>query len=181
MAEDRFPYNLPSRKALVELARREKPNDNIQDDFVFFGDMFFGPVPGTPGRTFVEMENQLTKVKRWFVYRRLDFARVLGPNPIITVVGKVTPASIAKEINRSREMYLDYTDVDFGADVLHVGGEPYEYILKALPGSYVYYGQAKITVNPIPVVDDVRLLEDGTERLLEDGTQRMLESAPVPA
>lgn len=177
MASDRFPYDRPSFQALVELARREKPNDQIEEGFVLFGDMFFGPTEGTPGRTFIEMFNQKTQLKRWFVFRRLDFNRVLGPNPTITLIGKITPANIAKEINRSREMYLDYTDVDFGSEVLADGSEPFTYVLKALPGSYVYYGQATITVNAIPVQDGVRLLEDGTERTLEDGTTpRLLET-----
>ena len=119
---DRFPYNLPSREALVELIRRSTNRPNLKDNYITFEDLFFSPTTLEPGRTLVEMIDRETSVKDWFEFRRLELsnARCLGPLVSVKIQGEPTPANIAKEINRARRMPFGPSDVSFSDEVLPV-------------------------------------------------------------
>ena len=172
---DRFPYNLPSRAALCRLIREKPIYRDIKDDLVTFEDMFHAPVGGVPGRTFIEMIDLSTQIKSWFVFRRLDLKMALTKNSTIKIIGTPTPKAIAEEINRSRGMTFGPDDISFSTTPLVVKGDQVEYTLKAMLGSYAYYGECTITVSIVTPPGSTRLLEDGSERLLEDGTVRQLE------
>lgn len=172
---DRFPYNLPSRAALCRLIREKPIYRNIKDDLVTFEDMYHAPVEGVPGRTFIEMTDLSTQIKSWLVFRRLDLKIAVAPNSTINITGTPTPKAIAEEINRSRGMTFGPDDISFSTTPLVVKDDQIEYTLKAMLGSYAYYGECTITVNMITRPGSARLLEDGSERLLEDGTVRQLE------
>lgn len=173
---DRFPFDQPSREALVtqiniDLKRNYKPNQ------VTFEDIFFAPLPAVPGRTFIEMVDLLTGVKSFFVYRRLDLGhqKALGQNTRIKVMGPPTPASIAAEINRSRKFALGPDDVSFSNVAIQHTEDVFVYRLKAMTGSYAYYGEAPITVEVMDSTPFARRLEDGDNRLMESGQIRELE------
>lgn len=176
ITNDRFPYNMPSRDALVvqlnkDLRRDYKPNQ------VSFEDMFFAPLPGVPGRTFIEMTDRLTGRKEFFVYRRLDLAhpKALGVNTKITILGLPTPAKIAAEINRSRKMTFGPDDISFSTVVIVTPENTFVYRLKAMAGSYAYFGETDILVEVLAEDPFSRYLEDGEQRLLETGEARQLE------
>lgn len=173
---DRFPYDMPSREALVtqvniDLKRNYKPNQ------VTFEDMFFAPLPAIPGRTFIEMIDRTNGVKSYFVYRRLDLAhpKALGTNTRIKVFGLPTPASIATEINRSRKMTFGPDDVSFSTTVINTTDDVFVYRLKAMTGSYAYFGETDIIVEVVEANPWSRYLEDGDFRLMESGQVRELE------
>lgn len=181
MADIRFPYDLPSYDALIELIRRERPGEDILKDFLVFGDMFFAPTDEEPGRTYIEMTNLRNGKKRWFVYRRLDINPVLReytlaeePYVSIELDGEITSAKILAEINRKFKMHLNHDDVEVSNKPLTADNNAV-YTMYMLPGSYAYYGFVTIYVNTTPDAFAHRLLEDGTVRLLEDGTPRLLE------
>jgi hypothetical protein len=168
---DRFPYNLPSREALVRLAR-EDTNEDIQSEHVNFEDMFFSPRPEIPGRTFIEMVNNRTKHKFWFVYRRLDMALVIGPNAHFKIDGLPTPANIAHEINRSRNMTFGPDDISFSNTVINATDDIFTYRLKAMTGSYAYFGEVDIEIELVGGNQYARFLETGEYRLTEAGLVR---------
>lgn len=174
---DRFPYNLPSREALVELVRRSEHRPDLKDEYITFEDLFFSPSAMEPGRTYVEMIDKVANHKDWFEFRRLDFAdrRCLGPSVSIKVMGDPTPANIATEINRSRLMNLGPSDVSFSDEVIPVMGTTFEYEFTALTGSYVYYGKTLIQVEIIPISQWTRYLESSAIRYTEEGVTRELE------
>ena len=172
---DRFPYNLPSRAALCRLIRENPTYKDITDDLVTFEDLFHSPTSDVPGRTFLEMIDLRKQYKSWFIYRRLGLDLVLGKNSTISLMDIPSPASIAAEINRSRGMTFGPDDISFSTVPLVVKDNQIEYTLKAMLGSYAYYGECTITVNMVTRPGSARLLEDGSERLLEDGTIRQLE------
>lgn len=174
---DRFPYNLPSRRALVELVRRSEKKPNLRDDYVTFEDLFFSPTVVEPGRTYIEMVDKVTSTKSWFEYRRLDLAnqKCLGPQVNIRLQGDPTPANIALEINRARLMNLGESDVSFSDEPIPYTGNVFEYTMPALTGSYVFYGKTKIIVEVIPTSRWTRYKENGIIRLTEDGTEREVE------
>jgi len=173
---DRFPFDTPSREALVEQVNHDLKR-SYKPDQVSFEDMFFAPLPAIPGRTFIEMTNRLTGLKEFFVYRRLDLAhpKVLGTSTRIKIVGRPTPASIALEINRSRKMTFGADDVSFSTVVIDNSEASFVYTLKAMTGSYAYYGQTDIIVDVVEASPYARYLEDGDPRLLESGDIRELE------
>lgn len=173
---DRFPFDMSSRDALVtqiniDLKRSYKP------DQVTFEDMFFAPLPSIPGRTFIEMVDRLTGLKSYFVYRRLDLAhpKALGTNTRIKVLGLPTPASIAAEINRSRKMTFGPDDISFSTTVIQHDQDVFTYRLKAMTGSYAYFGETDILVEVVEANPWSRYLEDGDARLMETGEVRELE------
>lgn len=172
---DRFPYNLPSRQALcVEI--RELPKYRlIEDNLVTFEDIFFSPTSTNPGRTFIEMIDLKTNIKSWFVYRRLDLNIALGPDPKITIVGKITPRTIVDEINRSRGMTFMEDDLDMSDDVLVSPTDEFVYTLKALSGSYAYYGKVDIVIRTTSVPSNNRYTEDNIPRQLENEEYRTLD------
>jgi hypothetical protein len=173
---DRFPYDMPSRAALVRLAQEEMPMEGIEEDYVNFDDMFFAPLPAVPGRTFIEMTNRKTGRKFPYVYRRLDLQLTpIGRDAIIRVTGLPTPATIAKEINRSRNMHFGPDDLSFSNVVINSRDTSFKYTLKALMGSYAYYGEVEITVEVLDVNGWARYLEDGDPRLMETGDIREME------
>lgn len=181
MADIRFPYDLPSYDALVELIRRERPSEDIQKDFLIFGDMFFAPTDEEPGRTYIEMTNLRTGKKRPFVYRRLDINPVLRQYTLaeepyigIEIDGEITSAKILAEINRKFKMHLNHDDVEVSNKPL-TAEDNTVYTMYMLPKSYAYYGFISIYVNTTPDALNHRLLEDGTVRLMEDGRERLLE------
>lgn len=174
---DRFPYNLPSRRALVELVRRSENKPDLRDDYVTFEDLFFSPTVVEPGRTYIEMVDKLTPIKRWFEFRRLDLSdpRCLGPSVSILLQGDPTPANIALEINRSRLMNLDQSDVSFSDEIIAYTGNSFEYTMPALTGSYVFYGSTKIQVTVIPTSRWTRYKENNAIRYTEENIERELE------
>ena len=174
---DRFPYNLPSREALVELVRRSKNRPTLKDENITFEDLFFSPTQVEPGRSFIEMIDRDTSHKDWFEFRRLDLSspKCLGPVVSIKVQGEPTPANIAAEVNRSRLMQFGPSDVSFSDELLPVTGTTFEYIMTALAGSYVFYGKTKILVELLPVSQWTRYVESGGIRYTEEGYPRELE------
>lgn len=171
---DRFPYDLPSREALVKLAA-ETTKEDITSNFVSFDDMFFSPLQTIPGRTFIEMTNRKTGHKFWYMFRRLDLALVFGKTAIFKVVGPATPASIAAEINRSRNMVLGPDDLSFSQVTIPQRTNPFVYRLRAMTGSYAYYGEVDVLIEILDGGFGARLLEDGDLRLMEDGQIRQLQ------
>jgi hypothetical protein len=173
---DRFPYDMPSRDALVEQVNRDLQR-NYKPNQVSFEDMFFAPLPAIPGRTFIEMTSRLTGLKEFFVYRRLDLAnpKALGTSTRIKVLGRPTPASIANEINRSRKMTFGPDDLSFSTVVINNSEETFVYRLKAMTGSYAYFGETDVIVEVLEANPYARYLEDGDARLMETGDIRELE------
>lgn len=174
---DRFPYNLPSREALVELVRRSENRPTLKDEYVTFEDLFFSPSTMEPGRTYIEMLDKVSNHKDWFEFRRLDLAnpRCLGPLVSIKVMGDPTPANIAAEINRSRKMPFGPSDVSFSDELIPVIGDTFEYEFTALSGSYAYYGKTMVQVEIIPISQWTRYVEAGSIRYTEEGDARNLE------
>lgn len=174
---DRFPYNMPSRAALVELVRRSESRPNLRDQDVTFEDIFFSPSELEPGRTYIEMVDRLTQHKDWFVFRRLNLADpyCLGESLSIKIMGDPTPAAIAEEVNRSMNMNFGPDDVSFSTDFIPVSAGTFEYEMQAMTGSYAYFGKTTIRVEVIPTSRLTRYLENGRIRYLENGIQRLLE------
>lgn len=177
MAADRFPYNMASREALVELIRRTEKKPNLQDRLVTFEDIFFAPTLLEPGRTYIEMEDLSTGKKDWYVYRRLNLSDplCLGPTLKIKIIGDPSPASIATEVNRMLGFTFGPDDVSFSTDILPVTDNKFTYVMDAFVGSYAYFGSAKIEVEVIGASSRVRRLQDGSFRYKEDGVLRLLE------
>ncbi|AEH03585.1 virion structural protein [Pseudomonas phage PhiPA3] len=172
---DRFPYNLPSREALVRLIRETSKHTGIQSDYVSFEDLFYSPTAQVPGRTYIEMEDHIGAVKDWFVFRRLDMATVLGNNTILQLTEAPTPAAVATEINRSRNMQFGPDDLSFSTDVIPHSENEFIYTVRAMTGSYAYYGSVDVTIRLVGGSPYARVLEDGTFRYTEDGNLRELE------
>lgn len=174
---DRFPYNMTSRAALVELVRRVENQPDLRDQDVTFEDIFFSPTEVEPGRTFIEMVNRLTQIKDWFVYRRLNLSdpACLGTDLAIKIIGDPSPAIIAEEVNRVMGMNLGPDDVSFSTDYIPVSNGEFEYEMRAMTGSYVYYGKTTIKVTVLQSSRWTRFLENGMIRYLEDGIPRQLE------
>lgn len=177
----RFPYDLPSERALVELIRRDRPQDDVREGFVRFGDFYYSPTATEPGRTYVEMNNLRTGKKRWFVYRRLSIDQVLREYAVddqyyvtLEIDGAITSAKILAELNRTFRLPLDHTDVDTDDQIITTN-DATVFTLTMRPDSYAYYGQAVIYVNTTPDKLYARLLEDGSIRLLENGVPRLME------
>ncbi|QBJ02723.1 virion structural protein [Pseudomonas phage Psa21] len=175
---DRFPYDMPSRDALVKQVNTDLKR-SYKADQVSFEDMFFAPLPAIPGRTFIEMTNRLTGLKEFFVYRRLDLAhsKALGTTTRIKIVGLPTPANIANEINRSRKMTFGPDDISFSTVVINNKETSFVYRVEAMTGSYAYFGYTDITVEVVESNPNARYLEDGDPRLMETGDIRELEHA----
>lgn len=171
---DRFPYDMPSRDALIRLAS-ETEDKTFDPRLVTFEDFFFSPTPLEPGRTFIEMIDLEADHKFWYVYRRLNINRPVAEGSIIRLDKIPTPGNIAREINRSRNMKLDASDISFSDTPISYTTSPFEYTLKAMTGSYAYYGETKIIIELTKLVGNFRYLENGGLRFLEDGTPRELE------
>lgn len=174
---DRFPYNMPSRAALVELVRRSENRPNLRDQDVTFEDIFFSPSQLEPGRTYIEMVDRLAQKKYWYVYRRLNLGdpACLGQDLNIKIMGDPTPAAIAAEVNRSMGMTFGPDDVSFSTDYIPVTEGRFEYEMHAMTGSYAYFGKTRLIVDVIPASRLTRYLENGRIRYLENGIQRLLE------
>jgi hypothetical protein len=174
---DRFPYNMPSRKALVELVRRSENRPGLRDEFVTFEDLFFSPTDVEPGRTYIEMVDKLASLKYWYEFRRLELSdpRCLGPVVNIRLQGDATPANIALEINRARKMHFEPSDVSFSDEPIPYVGNTFEYEMRALSGSYVYYGKTKVIVDVVPTSRWTRYEENAITRRTETGITRELE------
>lgn len=174
---DRFPYNMPSRAALVELIRRDEDRPNLRDQDVTFEDIFFSPTAVEPGRTYIEMVDRLTQIKDWFVFRRLNLAdpNCLGASVSIKIIGDPTPAVIAEEVNRVMGMTFGPDDVSFSTDFIPVSNGEFEYEMQALTGSYAYFGKTIIKVTVLQSSRWTRFLENGRIRYLENGIPRELE------
>lgn len=175
MADDRFPYNMPSRSALIQLVNDSYPSYGLNEQNTEFGIPYFSPTVDVPGRTYIEAENTLTNTKMWFVFRRLDIARSLQGLTTIYIQGTITPRKIVEEINRAHEMNFSAVDVNMSDLQLVPNGQDAIYRLKANPGSYVWYGQVLIHAIAFNGLMGVRLMEDNTPRLMEDDTHRLME------
>lgn len=176
--DESFPYDLPGSRAIVALLQKTRPLLDVREGLVLFEDLRHSPTEEMPGRSFIEVINQWTNIKSFFAFRRLDLGKTLGNGIVrIVVVGDITPKAIALEINRSRNRFLEAIDVDFSNSAVFTGRGKHTYIMKALPSSYVYYGQAIIEVESVAFNPYARLLEDGTPRQLETGVIRVLEQA----
>lgn len=172
---DRFPYNLPSRQALCVEIRKLSKYTAIEDSLVTFEDIYFSPTRTTPGRTFIEMIDLRTGNKAWFTYRRLDLKIALDGNQTIVIEGKITPRTIIEEINRSRNMTFQEDDVDMSDDILNLVDGELIYTIKALSGSYAYYGKVDVMIKSAALPTNVRILENGDARLTESNDYRLLE------
>lgn len=177
MATDRFPYDLPSREALVTLIQHHRPNWDVQSNTVDFDPPFYSPTMETPGRTFIEVYLLDKGVKAWFGYRRLDIGIALGERISITVDGEITSNKIVQEINRTRNMQFGPDDVFMTDRVLGEAGSALLYRMRAKKGSHVWYGSTIIEIAPEIVDEYARLTELGELRLTEDGETRVLEIA----
>jgi hypothetical protein len=176
MATDRFPYDLPSRQALVRLIQEIRPRFGLTEATARFEKPFLAPTPTSPGRTFIEVENTDINCKKPFVYRRLDFGIALKEPVEISLSGAVTPKAIVEEINRVRGMYIGPEDTSMAIVQLAPVGMSFTYRLKARPDSLVWYGEADVNITSLSIPDDARLMENGDPRLLEDGSYRLMES-----
>lgn len=176
MPTDRFPYDLPSREALIRLINETYPDYELGDDTTEFNAPFFAPTSSIPGRTYIEAEATLLNRKHWFVYRRLDLGVTFPHVLTISVAGVITPRKIVEEVNRVYNMRFDPTDVRMDDFPLAPSGYSVTYRLRALPGSYVWFGSALIDVNAIDVPLNVRVSEEGVYRLSEEGTIRLMEN-----
>lgn len=174
---DRFPYNMQSREALVELVRRSENKPDLKDDLVTFEDIFFAPSVLEPGRTYIELVDKVTQTKEWFVYRRLNLADpyCLGETLSIKIIGDPSPYAIATEVNRVMGMTFGPSDVSFSMDYIPVPDGIFEYEMQAFTGSYAYFGKTKIKVEVLHSSRYTRFLQDGRIRYLEDGIARELE------
>lgn len=174
---DRFPYNMPPRAALVELVRRTENKPGLRDEYVTFEDLFYSPTDVEPGRTYIEMVDLLTSHKYWYEFRRLDLEnpRCLGPVVNIRLQGEPTPANIALEINRARKMQFGPSDVSFSDELIPYVGNSFVYEMRALSGSYVFYGKTRVVVEVIPTSRWTRYEEDGVTRLTEQNIVRERE------
>lgn len=182
MSSIRFPYDLHSEAALIELVRRDRPLDDIRDGFVTFGDLFFSPTPSEPGRTYVEMVNQRSGKKNWFIYRRLNIDQVLRAylpvNQYYIAINlgtnAITPQNIVNEINSNYGLKLNHLDTDYSQASL-TEREDYIYTLTMYPEGFAYYGQTLIYVNTTPPELELRMDEEGSIRLTEHNIFRVAE------
>lgn len=174
---DRFPYDMRSREALVELIRRTF-DSTVTVDNVTFEDMFFSPTPTEPGRTFIEMVNKRNGHKTWYVYRRLDLRKVVGDDSVFRMIGRPSPYTVALEINRSRNMLFGADDISFSTTLIDIGDKmTVDYRVEALSGSYAYFGNVDVILEILNISPFARLLENGSLRLNETGVVRELEHA----
>lgn len=177
MADDRFPYNLPGRQALVRLINETYPSYRLDVAYTDFKPPFFSPTIQTPGRTFIQAENTEINADFWFVFRRLDLGILFPQNVEILVDGVITPRKIVEEINRSYDMSFDEEDVLMSNTQLVPLGHSAFYRMRSKAGSFVWYGSALIEVGPLHPPENARTLEDGvTFRFLENGDLREMES-----
>lgn len=171
---NKFPYNMHSREALVELIRITQ-NMDLKDDLVTFEDIIYSPTIAEPGRTYVEMIDLRYNYKYWYAYRRLELYKVIPANYAITLSQRPTPAAIAIEINRSLDMKFDPSDVSFSNTIITNSNEPFIYRFTAFAGSYAYCGYADILVNQAISDEYIRIEQDSTIRLTEKGIIRRIE------
>lgn len=171
---NKFPYNMQSREALVELIRSTQ-NMDIQDDLVTFEDIIYSPTDVDPGRTYIEMIDLRYSYKYWYAYRRLELDKVIPVDYSITLAQRPTPAAIANEINRSLDMKFDSSDVSFSNTILTESTDPFIYRFQAFAGSYAYCGYTDILVNQAISQNDVRLTQLGDIRITETGIVRRTE------
>lgn len=175
MSDNQFPYNMQGHEALVRLINDTYPHYQMRPRTTVFGKPFFAPMEGIPGRTFIEAEATERNAFFWFVYRRLDLGVTFRDTPVIYIEGEITPRKIALELNRSYGMNFTERDVAFLDTPLVPLGMSTFYRLRALPGSYVWFGEAVIDVLPLGIPTDARLLESGAVRLMESGAFRLME------
>lgn len=176
MAGDRFPYDMQGHQALVTLINQTFPHYGLVPSKVEFSEPFHSPTTTEPGRTYIEAENTLYDHFMWFRYRRLDLAIALADIVTIYIDGVITPKRIAEELNRTHSMRFTDRDVLFYDFPLAPAGNTVMYRLRALPSSYVWYGETLIECRPIPSgTVGQRLMEDGTVRLTESGEPRFIE------
>lgn len=176
MANDVFPYNLPSRQALIRLIQETHPRFNLKDEYTEFSQLFFAPTETSSGRTFITVEQTDLNITRSYVFRRLNLSVAFRGSVTVKIEGAITSRSIVAELNRSRNMHLGPEDVEIDDTVLNPNGFSVNHTLKAKPGSYVWFGELVVNAESLSRPANVRLLEDGTERLLEDGEYRLLET-----
>lgn len=175
MATDVFPYNLPSRQALIRLIQETHPRFNLKEKYAAFTDPYAAPTESIPGRTFVEVEQIDLNLKRWYVYRRLDLNVSFKGGITIKLETPVTSRKIVEEINRTRGMNITAEDVELDDVELGQPGYPVNFVLVAKPTSFVWYGSVPVYVESLDRPANIRILEDGSSRLVESGSYRMLE------
>ena len=175
MADNVFPYNLPSRQALIRLIQETHPRLNLKDAYCDFDDPYFSPTEEIPGRTFIEVEQTDLNIRRTYVYRRLDFGVTFSGGIKLKLDAPLTSRKIVDEINRTRGMTIGEEDVAVDDEEFGVTGMPEEFVLKAKSTSLVWFGSTVVTIEPLDRPENIRLLEDGTARLTEDGGYRLLE------
>lgn len=171
---NRFPYNMRSREALVELIRITH-DGTLEDNLVTFEDIVYSPTSQEPGRTYIEMIDLRVNHKYWYAYRRLELDKVLPLNYSVTLTQRPTAAAIVNEINRGLNMNFGPDDTSFSNTLLTTTSEPFIYKMVAFSGSYAYCGAVNILVNQAIDETNVREEEDGTIRLEENGIIRRLE------
>lgn len=175
MSIETIPFNLTSRQALIELIRKTHPRLNLVEKYARFDPPYHAPTEDFPGRTFIEVEQTDRNLKRWYVYRRLDFnVKFLGQINI-KLASPITPRRIVEEINRSRGMCITDEDVELNDTPIETSGHNVLWTMEALPNSYRWVGSVPVSVEPLDRPTNVRLTEDGAVRLNEDGSYRLLE------
>lgn len=173
---DRFPYDLPSREALIRLIQETYPSLNVKMHNSTVELPYFSPTINTPGRTFVEVHLNNKEQPLVFVYRRLDLDTALN-SPSVIVEGAITPRAIAERLNESRGMSFGPDDVSFSEVELGEEGEQITYRMKALPQSLVWYGETTVTANSATSGENTRVTESGDDiRVTEDGETRRIEN-----
>jgi len=177
MADQKFPFGLDSKSALVCLIKKTYPHREINPRFVVFGDLYSDPTEQEPGRTFVEMTDLEIGEKDWYVYRRLDIKEVIKDDTPLHVEPPISPASIIKTINQTFGLALSEKDTSVSTKKTPIQTANQTYTLVIDPESYVYYGTKVINISPTALVDANVLNEDGSFMQQEDGFYVLLESA----
>ncbi len=175
MATDVFPYNLPSRLAMIRLIQETHPRFNLKEEYTHFDPPFASPTETNPGRTFVKVEQTDLNLERHYVYRRLDLNITFKGGITIKLDSPVTSRRIVEEINRVRDMNLGLDDVEMNDEPMGEPGQPLNYTMAAKEDSLVWYGSVPVYVESTDRPMNIRILEDGSSRLVETGDYRLLE------
>ena len=113
----------------------------------------------------------------------LEDRNITEPNPypvfaaciIEELLEPLYPKALVKEYTQKiiRDYFED--DVDMSDDLIDNASGEFTYTLKALTGSYAYYGKVEITISSSGIPENARRLENDTPRLLENGEFRSMD------
>jgi len=173
---ENFPYDLPSREALITLIDNTYPSLDLPNRSVSFDKQYFSPTMADPGRTFVETFLLGPKTKTWFSYSRLHFEDVYPENVQVSVPSDqpTTSRVVVEALNDQLGSTLDLSDVYYDDTELAPANTGFLYRLTALEGSFVFHGS--VIINVVPTSEETRYGENGTVLYMEDGTVKQMES-----